>query len=44
MTSCLGKIFIQSIVRVCRERLSVCLYASFPIDSAGRMWDLGVGS
>ena len=36
------ELFIRFAVRVFRERLSVCLYASFPFGFEGGMWDLSL--
>ena len=36
------ELFIRFAVRVFRERLSVCLCASFPFGFEGGMWDLSL--
>ena len=37
----MGKeLFLQFIVRVFRERLSVCMCPSFPFDFEGYLWEL----
>ena len=45
MTTCFGKgLFIQLTVREFRDRLSICVYASFPFSFEGWMLDLIVFS
>ena len=40
MATCLGKLFVRITVRVFRERLSMCLCASFSFGFEGGMGDL----
>ena len=35
-----GRTLLQFAVHVCRECLSICVYAFFPFDFEGGMWDL----